>query len=269
MIATQNPGKVAELRALLAGVGVEVLGLADCGRTFDEPAEHGRTFEHNAALKAIAYAAMTDLPCLADDSGLEVDALGGRPGVDSSWYAYPNEADARAYPRDVRDRANIELLLRELQGVPMDARTARFVCCMALAVPGSHPVSDGTADTAHDLEAGLHGLAFAQREPADGQREGAQPTHDPTDLQPAIGPEPATGRARVVATSRGTFEGCIGIPPRVPAGCNGFGYDPVFLVAPDLAHTSAELSPDEKNALSHRARAASAMLKNIARLLAS
>lgn len=207
VIATQNPGKVAELRELLAGLRLEILGLDDLGRAFDEPSEHGRTFEDNAALKALAYAEMTGLPCLADDSGLEVDALNGRPGVDSAWYAYPSEADAKAQPRSVRDPKNIERLLGELEGVPMEQRTARFVCCMAVC------------------------------------------------------------RTGILATTRGTFEGRIGIPPRVPAGSHGFGYDPIFLVAPDFARTSAELSPREKNQLSHRAAAARQMCHHLAQIV--
>ncbi|RMH12463.1 MAG: RdgB/HAM1 family non-canonical purine NTP pyrophosphatase [Planctomycetota bacterium] len=208
VIATQNPGKVAELRALLAGLEIEVLGLADLSSRFDEPAEHGRTFEQNAAIKALAYAAMTGLACLADDSGLEVDALAGRPGVDSAYYAYPGEAEARQHPRNVRDPKNIERVLGELEGVPLEKRSARFVCCMALAQ--------------HDA---------------------------------------------VLATSRGCFEGRIGIPPRVPAGTHGFGYDPIFLVAPDFQYTSAELAPEEKNAISHRAHAARAIVDKVRALI--
>lgn len=223
VIASQNPGKVSEIRSMLARVGVRVLGLDEAGGPFDEPPETGRTFEENAALKAMSYAALTGLPCLADDSGLEVDALAGRPGVDSAWYAYASEAEAKAQPREVRDPANNARLLRELDGVPAEQRTARFVCAMALAAP-----TGGT---------------------------GSQP----------VGTLPP-GSANILATTRGTFEGRIGIPPRVPAGAHGFGYDPLFLIGPGFERTSAELTPTEKNAVSHRAAALRAMIDRIARL---
>ena len=213
VIATQNPGKIAELRTLLSGVPVRVLGLDEAGGPFPEPPETGRTFEENAALKARAYAQLTGLACLADDSGLEVDALGGWPGVDSAWYAYESEAIAKADPRDIRDPRNNAKLLTQLEGVPLEDRAARFVCCMALAVPNGSEV-------------------------------------------------------HIIATTRGTFEGRIGIPPRIPAGSHGFGYDPLFLVAPHYERTSAELAPDEKNSMSHRGKAAQSMAEKIAGLVA-
>jgi XTP/dITP diphosphohydrolase len=213
VIATQNPGKIAELRALLAQVPVRVLGLEDAGGPFAEPPETGQTFKENAALKARAYAQLTGLACLADDSGLDVDALGGQPGVDSAWYAYESEAAAKAEPREIRDPRNNTKLLSQLEGVPPEERTARFVCCMALAVPSGSEV-------------------------------------------------------QIIATTRGTFEGRIGIPPRIPAGTHGFGYDPLFLVAPKYDRTSAELAPDEKNAVSHRGKAARIMAEKVAALVA-
>lgn len=209
VLATANPHKVAELRAILAreGLGekVRLLSLDEAGGPFAEPAETGATFEENAAIKARAYARATGLPCLADDSGLEVDALAGRPGVISSHYF--SDGRPSDLPREERDRLNNERLLRDLADVPPERRSARFVCVMALAVPS---------------------------------RDRESPT---------------------LTTFRGTFEGRVGLPGEVPRGSHGFGYDPLFLVAPDYALTSAELSPDEKNRLSHRAEAARQMAR--------
>lgn len=130
-IATANPGKVAELRPIFAELGIEVFGLKDLDAPTIEPAETGETFEANATIKAIAYAKQTGTRCLADDSGLVVDALGGAPGVISSHYASDGEEDPR--PRGERDAANNARLLHELDGVPDEQRTARFVCVMVLA----------------------------------------------------------------------------------------------------------------------------------------
>lgn len=139
VLATQNPGKIAELRDLLAPLGLTVLGLADLGDLPPEPDETGDTFLANATIKALAYAQATGRLCLADDSGLEVDALGGRPGVISSHYAFDGRTDgeAGAMTREQRDAANNARLLRDLEGVPAADRTARFVCVMVLAGPGS------------------------------------------------------------------------------------------------------------------------------------
>ena len=122
LFATTNAGKLRELRGLV-GDAVEVLALSDLPPV-PEPVENGATFEENAELKARAYANATGVPALADDSGLCVDALGGRPGVHSARYA---EGD---------DRARYEKLLRELSGIPDEQRTAAFVCALCLALPG-------------------------------------------------------------------------------------------------------------------------------------
>ncbi len=212
VIATANPHKVEELREILAPTGLRLRLLSDLEQegkgSFPEPAETGATFEENAAIKAVAYARRTGLPCLADDSGLVIDALGGRPGVISSHYSTDGRDEGIA--RDRRDEMNNARVLRELDGVPPLERTARFVCVMVVAAP---------------VEAG----------------------ENRTEV-------------RIVASARGTFEGRIGIPPEVPRGSQGFGYDPIFLVAPDFTRTGAELAPHEKNVLSHRARAARALL---------
>ncbi|MEM0983736.1 MAG: RdgB/HAM1 family non-canonical purine NTP pyrophosphatase [Planctomycetota bacterium] len=205
VVATGNPHKVDEIRAVLDPLGLETTSLSDAGGPFPEPEENGTTFLENATIKAVAYAKATGLHCLADDSGLEIDALNGAPGVISSHYDADGGPDNR--PRAERDLANTARVLRELEGVEAEKRTARFVCQLVVSSP------DGEI------------------------------THSTT----------------------GTFEGRIGVPPRVPSGDHGFGYDPIFLVAPDFSATSAELPPDEKAARSHRGRA----LLNLVDLLRS
>ena len=198
IVATGNPKKVEEIRGALAPAGIAVASLADTGFAgIPEPEETERTFAGNARLKAVAYAQATLQVVLADDSGLEVDALDGEPGVDSAIWAGA-EGDRAA--RDARNNAK---LVAALRGVPQRARAARFVCTMCVAGPG------GT----------------------------------------------------VICEARGAVEGEIVDEPR---GANGFGYDPHFLVRA-LGRTTAELSPGEKNAISHRGQAA----REIARLLAA
>ena len=192
VVATSNPHKIEEIAAVLAPWGFRVLGLADAGGAdLEEPDETGATFAENARIKAVAYAQALGVPCLADDSGLEVDALGGEPGVRSArWSGVGGD-------RATRDAANNRKLIERIAAVPSRERTARFVCAMCLAAP------DGT----------------------------------------------------VLAESRGTFEGVVVETPR---GTNGFGYDP-HLFLPDEGRTSAELSPEEKNARSHRGAATRAI----------
>jgi len=181
LIATNNRGKLREYATLLAGLPLALVSLADVGIS-DAVEEDGATFEENARIKARAYCALSGLPTLADDSGLEVDALGGAPGVYSARYAGAGADDAARYRK----------LLEALKDVPAGRRTARFRCAIALALP------DGT---------------------------------------------------EVVA--EGSCEGVIG---RAPRGQHGFGYDPVFYM-PALGLTMAELSPEVKDRVSHRARA--------------
>ncbi len=184
LFATSNPHKIEEVAAILAPLGIDVVGLGESESAIPEPIEDGATFQANAQIKAVYYAKATGRMSLADDSGLEVDALDGRPGVYSARYAGVHGERAEC------DQANNEKLLKELRGVPMEKRTARFVCAMCLAdVVGS-----------------------------------------------------------VLAETLGTFEGVIANEPR---GENGFGYDPL-LYLPDVDCTSGELSPDQKNARSHR-----------------
>jgi XTP/dITP diphosphohydrolase len=123
VIATRNNGKLREFRSLLAPLGSDILSLRDLSIE-TEPEETGATFSENARLKALAYSSFTKLPVLADDSGLEVAALGGRPGIHSARYAGPGASDS--------DR--IAKLLHEIQG---KGREARFVCALALAREGA------------------------------------------------------------------------------------------------------------------------------------
>ena len=125
LIATQNRGKFTEIVAELADLHLKLLCLADLDPLV-EAQETGSTFSQNADLKALHYCALTDLPTLADDSGLEVDALDGAPGVYSARYAGPDCNDAR----------NNAKLLAELADVPAEKRTARFRCAVSLAHHG-------------------------------------------------------------------------------------------------------------------------------------
>jgi XTP/dITP diphosphohydrolase len=193
VVATSNPNKVRELSQVLTPLGIDVVGLHELALDIPEPVEDADTFEGNARIKAFAYAKALHMPCVAEDSGLEVDALNGAPGVHSARYAGVDGT------RDQRDRANNEKLLRALRDQPH--RAARFVCAIVMV---------------------------------DGER--------------------------VLFETRGTYEGVIvrGTAEDPPRGDNGFGYDPLLFV-PELGKTSAELSPDEKNARSHRGKAARAL----------
>jgi XTP/dITP diphosphohydrolase len=192
VVATNNQGKLREFASLLADSGFELKTPRDLGHAFDVE-ETGSTFAENAALKARAAARLTGELSLADDSGLEVDALGGRPGIYSARYAGGSKT------ADGMDEAEqCRIVLRELEGVPDERRSARFRCVIAIAAPGGD-------------------LRYAE----------------------------------------GVFEGRIGYEMR---GDNGFGYDPIFVVA-GRDVTSAELPPDEKNAISHRGQAARGALE--------
>ena len=130
LVASTNPGKMAELRAMLEG-DVEWVGLSDFPG-IEEVAEDGATFAENARKKACGYAEATGLWTIADDSGLVVDALAGEPGVHSARYSgekLPGEE------RTLIDHRNIAKVLKLLEGVPVEKRTARFVCCLCLASP--------------------------------------------------------------------------------------------------------------------------------------
>lgn len=195
LIATTNRGKLREFRALLAGLPVELLTLEDVLPGRPPVEETGETFRENALIKARAAASASGMLTLAEDSGLEVDALSGRPGVRSARFAGEHASDA----------ANNELLLAELEGVSDERRAARYRCALVL-------------------------------------------------IEPASAGEPHI--------TEGTCEGSIG---RTHRGEGGFGYDPLFLMrgegqgAERFEQTMAELSEDEKNRVSHRARAVEGM----------
>jgi XTP/dITP diphosphohydrolase len=144
LVATNNPGKVKEYKELLAGLPLELTYPAQEGLDI-EVAETGRSFAENAKLKAIAYARASGLLTLADDSGLEVDALGGEPGIRSARYAGSGASDEKRY----------HLLLEKLQGVPWEKRMARFRCVIAVATP------EGQVHTAEGTCAGI--IAFAPK----------------------------------------------------------------------------------------------------------
>jgi len=187
VLASGNPGKLAEIRGLLKASGIELLPQS----RWDVPEveETGTTFVENALIKARHAAVVTGRPTIADDSGLEVDALGGAPGVRSARYAGPGADDA----------SNNRLLLERLAGVPPAARTARFHCVMVYLPAADHP-------------------------------------------------------APLIRTA--AWEGFIAEAPR---GAGGFGYDPLFLPAGERG-TAAELSPERKNAVSHRGQALRALV---------
>ena len=185
LVASGNPGKLAELRAMLGG-GIRWVGLSDFPDV-GEIEEDGETFSENAQKKATGYARASGLWTIADDSGLVVDALGGQPGVKSARFSGAKDKD-----RTLIDHKNIAKVLKLLEGVPEEKRTARFVCCLCLASP-----------------------------------------------------------EEVLAEVEGRLEGLIG---QEEAGENGFGYDPIFFV-PELDKTVAQLTREEKNAISHRGNA--------------
>ena len=185
IIASTNPGKAAELSAMLEA-DVQWLSLADFNG-IDQIKEDGLTFVENACKKAIGYAKTTGLWTIADDSGLVIDALDGAPGVESARFS-----GAKSKDRKLIDRQNIAKVLKLLKGVPTERRTARFVCSLCLASPDE-----------------------------------------------------------ILIETEGTLEGPI---TEKAIGKNGFGYDPIFFV-PHLNKTVAQLTPEEKNAISHRGNA--------------
>jgi len=185
VLATHNPGKIREFSQMASEHVIELLPMPDDL----DPEETGSTFLENAVIKASAAAQATNLPAVADDSGLEIDALNGRPGIRSARYVSGSDADRRVK------------ILEEMAQVPQEKRQAAFVCAMALCLP------DGT----------------------------------------------------VLNTTEQRWHGTIGFEER---GQNGFGYDPIFnLIGRD--ETSAMITNEEKNTLSHRGQAWRKMLEFI------
>lgn len=186
LIASGNPGKLVEIRALLGGINLELVTPQELGLEQDVH-ESGDSYAENAAKKATTFSNLTGLVTLADDSGLEVDALGGLPGIRSARFSPlpgATDADRRAY------------LLERLTGLPRPWK-AHFHCTVALAIPGSE-------------------ILYTQGE-------------------------------------------CYGEIIPEERGSNGFGYDPIFWI-PEMGKTMAELSTEEKNRISHRARAVKAAI---------
>jgi XTP/dITP diphosphohydrolase len=134
LVATTNAGKFAEVQAFLKPLSVQIISLRSLHNPPDV-VEDGQTFEENALKKARTLAQFSGLPTLADDSGLEVDALAGAPGIYSARYA----------AADANDQRNNEKLLRELENIPESGRTARFVCALALCMGGASGVDEWTA----------------------------------------------------------------------------------------------------------------------------
>jgi XTP/dITP diphosphohydrolase len=128
LVATTNPGKIAELHELLPS-DIILLGLKDFD-AIEEVPEHGASFAENARIKALGYAQATGLMTISDDSGLVIDALGGRPGVKSARFSGLQDQE-----RTVIDQANIRKVLELMQDVPQEKRTARFMCCICMAGP--------------------------------------------------------------------------------------------------------------------------------------
>lgn len=182
IFATGNAGKMREIREILADMGMEIYSMKEAGIAADIE-ENGSTYEENAMIKARAVAAQAkDAIVLADDSGLEIDFLGGEPGIHS----------ARYLGEDTSYRIKNAELLKRLDGVPQEKRTARFVCAIAAVLPDGREL-----------------------------------------------------------TTRATIEGSIDYEEK---GEGGFGYDPIFYV-PEFGKTTAELTEEEKNQISHRGKA--------------
>jgi XTP/dITP diphosphohydrolase len=151
LLATSNPGKIKEYRFLLNGLGYKIITLAEQGIS-EVVTESGNNYEENARLKAITYAKLSQITALADDSGLEVDALNGGPGVKSARFAGEAATDAE----------RVKLLLAKLNGVPWEQRTAHFKCVIAVATPeGQSEICCGECHGIIPLEAkGEHGFGY-------------------------------------------------------------------------------------------------------------
>lgn len=189
VFATGNAGKVKEIQMILADMEMEVVTMTEEGITIDIE-ENGNSYEENALIKAKAVAAFTDCIVMADDSGLEVDYLGKEPGIHSARFL------GEETPYAVKNAH----IIKELEGVPDEDRTARFVCAIAAVLPDGREL-----------------------------------------------------------TTRATIEGRIGYEEK---GSNGFGYDPIFYV-PEYDKTTAELTEEEKNQISHRGKALELMKEEL------
>jgi XTP/dITP diphosphohydrolase len=187
VLASSNAGKLREMSALLAPLGFELVNQSSLG--IHPVEETGTTFMENALLKARHAARKAQLPAISDDSGIEVDALDGRPGVYSARFAGENASD----------QENNRKLLTELHDVPAEFRQARYHCVIVFV-------------------------------------------RDANDPDPVL--------------AHGTWEGRVATEPH---GSGGFGYDPIFVPA-GMHSSAAQLTPDQKNGLSHRAQALRALV---------
>jgi XTP/dITP diphosphohydrolase len=190
VLASSNAGKLREMSALLVPLGLELVNQKTLG--IDSAEETGTTFIENALLKARHAARKAELPAISDDSGIEVDALEGRPGVYSARFAGAGASDAE----------NLRKLLTEMHDVPAEFRQARYHCVIVFV-------------------------------------------RDANDRDPVV--------------AHGTWEGRIGTEPR---GSGGFGYDPIFIPA-GMHDTAAQLTPGQKNDMSHRAQALRALVTEL------
>jgi len=190
VLASSNAGKLREMSALLAPLGLELVNQKALG--IDSVEETGTTFIENALLKARHAAGKANLPAIADDSGIEVDALEGRPGVYSARFAGENATD----------EDNLRKVLTEMHDVPAEFRQARYHCVIVFV-------------------------------------------RDASDRDPIV--------------AHGTWEGQLGTQPR---GTGGFGYDPIFIPA-GMHNTAAQLAPEQKNSVSHRAQALRALVAEL------
>lgn len=191
VVATQNKGKVKEIKEMLSDLRVDIKTMGEIGIDIDIE-ENGQTFEENAIIKAEAISKLTDAIVIADDSGLEIDYLNKEPGVYS----------ARYLGKDTPYEEKNQIIIDRLKDVPKEKRTARFVCAMAMSEKG-HPT----------------------------------------------------------ITTQGVIEGYIGDHPE---GSNGFGYDPIFFVDA-LGTSTANISAEEKNKISHRGQAVKKIAEQIRR----
>ena len=189
VFATGNAGKIKEIRMIMEDTGLEVVSMKDAGIKADIE-ENGKTYEENALIKARAVTAFTKDIVMADDSGLEIDALNKEPGIYSARYLGEDT------PYSIKN-AN---LIQRLEGVPEEKRTARFVCAIAAVLPDGREL-----------------------------------------------------------TTRATIEGRIGYEEK---GTNGFGYEPIFYV-PEFGKSTAELTEEEKNQVSHRGKALELMKEEL------
>ncbi len=189
VFATGNAGKVKEIQMILADMGMEVVSMKEAGIVIDIE-ENGTTYEENALIKARAVAAYTNDIVMADDSGLEIDYLNKEPGIHSARFMGEDT------PYSIKNAA----LIKRLEGVPDEERTARFVCAIAAVLPGGREL-----------------------------------------------------------TTRATIEGRIDYEEK---GNHGFGYDPIFYV-PQFGKTTAELTEEQKNLVSHRGKALELMKEEL------